>query len=106
MMALSDELFGREVLPRVLSGHPVDRTIQVSGDASGRYGLQRGQRVRLRCHLIQGTSATEEKVISVTMRVIPSDIPDILTMNIEPDLLDAMLRKNRSGFHLRRDRLR
>ncbi|HGW6802537.1 TPA: plasmid transfer ATPase TraJ, partial [Escherichia coli] len=29
MMALSDELFGREVLPRVLSGHPVDRTIQV-----------------------------------------------------------------------------
>nr|BCT73764.1 hypothetical protein [Escherichia coli] len=42
MMALSDELFGREVLPRVLSGHPVDRTIQVSGDASGRYGLQRG----------------------------------------------------------------
>ncbi|EFJ3607739.1 plasmid transfer ATPase TraJ, partial [Escherichia coli] len=41
MMALSDELFGREVLPRVLSGHPVDRTIQVSGDASGRYGLQR-----------------------------------------------------------------
>lgn len=60
MMALSDELFGREVLPRVLSGHPVDRTIQVSGDASGRYGLQRGQRVRLRCHLIQGTSATEE----------------------------------------------
>ncbi|HHU2079462.1 TPA: plasmid transfer ATPase TraJ, partial [Escherichia coli] len=98
MMALSDELFGREVLPRVLSGHPVDRTIQVSGDASGRYGLQRGQRVRLRCHLIQGTSATEEKVISVTMRVIPSDIPDILTMNIEPDLLDAMLRKTGLGF--------
>ncbi|EEZ8005114.1 plasmid transfer ATPase TraJ, partial [Escherichia coli] len=98
MMALSDELFGREVLPRVLSGHPVDRTIQVSGDASGRYGLQRGQRVRLRCHLIQGTSATEEKAISVTMRVIPSDIPDILTMNIEPDLLDAMLRKTGLGF--------
>lgn len=98
MMALSDELFGREVLPRVLSGHPVDRTVQVSGDASGRYGLQRGQRVRLRCHLIQGTSATEEKAISVTMRVIPSDIPDILTMNIEPDLLDAMLRKTGLGF--------
>ncbi|EFZ0387874.1 plasmid transfer ATPase TraJ, partial [Shigella sonnei] len=52
----------------------------------------------LRCHLIQGTSATEEKVISVTMRVIPSDIPDILTMNIEPDLLDAMLRKTGLGF--------
>ncbi|HFO6257357.1 TPA: ATPase, T2SS/T4P/T4SS family, partial [Escherichia coli] len=33
-----------------------------------------------------------------TMRVIPSDIPDILTMNIEPDLLDAMLRKTGLGF--------
>ncbi len=32
------------------------------------------------------------------MRVIPSDIPDILTMNIEPDLLDAMLRKTGLGF--------
>ena len=62
MMALSDELFGREVLPRVLSGHPVDRlSIQVSGDASGRYGLQRGQRVRLRCYLIQEHQQQKKK---------------------------------------------
>ncbi|EMF9147834.1 plasmid transfer ATPase TraJ [Salmonella enterica] len=98
MMPLIDELFGREVLPRVLSGNPADRTIQINGDASGRYGLKRGERVRLRSHLIQGTSGAEEKAISITMRVIPTAIPDILTMNIEPDLLAAMVSKNGLGF--------
>lgn len=98
MMPLIDELFGREVLPRVLSGNPADRTIQINGDASGRYGLKRGERVRLRSHLIQGTSGAEEKAISITMRVIPTAIPDIRTMNIEPDLLTAMVSKNGLGF--------
>ncbi|EBS1758075.1 plasmid transfer ATPase TraJ [Salmonella enterica subsp. enterica serovar Oranienburg] len=98
MMPLIDELFGREVLPRVLSGNPADRTIQINGDASGRYSLKRGERVRLRSHLIQGTSGAEEKAISITMRVIPTAIPDIRTMNIEPDLLAAMVSKNGLGF--------
>lgn len=98
MMPLIDELFGREVLPRVLSGNPADRTIQINGDASGRYGLKRSERVRLRSHLIQGTSGAEEKAISITMRVIPTAIPDIRTMNIEPDLLAAMVSKNGLGF--------
>lgn len=98
MMPLIDELFGREVLPRILSGNPADRTIQINGDASGRYGLKRGERVRLRSHLIQGTSGAEEKAISITMRVIPTAIPDIRTMNIEPDLLAAMVSKNGLGF--------
>lgn len=98
MMPLIDELFGREVLPRVLSGNPADRTIQINGDASGRYGLKRGERVRLRSHLIQGTSGAEEKAISITMRVIPTAIPDIRSMNIEPDLLAAMVSKNGLGF--------
>lgn len=47
MSSLIDELFGREVIPRVLAGNPVDRTIQINGDASGRYGLKRGERIRL-----------------------------------------------------------
>ncbi|EAT4894045.1 plasmid transfer ATPase TraJ [Salmonella enterica] len=98
MMPLIDELFGREVIPRVLSGNPADRTIQINGDASGRYGLKRGERVRLRSHLIQGTSGAEEKAISITMRVIPTAIPDIRAMNIEPDLLTAMVSKNGLGF--------
>lgn len=59
---------------------------------------KRGERVRLRSHLIQGTSGAEEKAISITMRVIPTAIPDIRTMNIEPDLLAAMVSKNGLGF--------
>ena len=98
MSSLIDELFGREVIPRVLAGNPVDRTIQINGDASGRYGLKRGERIRLRSHLIQGTSGAEEKAISITMRVIPTEIPDILSMNIEPDLLEAMVCKSGMGF--------
>lgn len=77
MSSLIDELFGREVVPRVLAGNPVDRTIQINGDASGRYGLKRGERIRLRSHLIQGTSGAEEKAVSITMRVIPTEIPDL-----------------------------
>ncbi len=98
MSSLIDELFGREVIPRVLAGNPVDRTIQINGDASGRYGLKRGERIRLRSHLIQGTSGAEEKAVSITMRVIPTEIPDILSMNIEPDLLEAMVCKSGLGF--------
>ncbi len=98
MSSLIDELFGREVIPRVLAGNPVDRTIQINGDASGRYGLKRGERIRLRSHLIQGTSGAEEKAISITMRVIPTEIPDILSMNIEPNLLEAMVCKSGLGF--------
>ncbi|MEI7307119.1 plasmid transfer ATPase TraJ [Pectobacterium atrosepticum] len=93
-----DELLGREIRPRVQSGKPSDRPIQIDGDMHGRYGLGRGERVRLRSHIIQGTSAREEKAVSVTMRVIPSAIPDFMSMGIEPDLAAAMLPKNGLGF--------
>ncbi|KFX10863.1 TraJ transfer ATPase [Pectobacterium atrosepticum ICMP 1526] len=93
-----DDLLGREIKPRVQSGKPSDRPIQIDGDMHGRYGLGRGERVRLRSHIIQGTSAREEKAISVTMRVIPSAIPDFMSMGIEPDLAAAMLPKNGLGF--------
>lgn len=95
---LIDELFGREVLPRVLSGHPTDRAIQINGDASMTYGLPRGERIRLRSHLIQGTSAGEDKAISVTLRVIPSVIPPFDGLNIEAPLRRAMLPKSGLGF--------
>lgn len=93
-----DDLCGREVRPRVLSGNPVDRAIQINGDINNRYGLGRGERIRLRSHIIQGTSANEDAAISVTMRVIPHRIPEISTLNIEPDLLQAMLPKSGLGL--------
>lgn len=93
-----DDLLGPEVRPRVQGGSPVDRAIQIDGDASGRFGLSRGERVRLRSHIIQGTSAREERALSVTLRVIPHVIPDFLQMGIEPDLANAMLPKTGLGL--------
>ncbi|ECG3145633.1 plasmid transfer ATPase TraJ [Salmonella enterica] len=93
-----DDLYGRDIKPRVIGGTPVDRAIQVNGDVNNRYGLGRGEKVRLRVHIIQGTSANEEAAISVTMRVIPHKIPEISTLNIEPDLLHGMLPKSGLGL--------
>ena len=93
-----DVLLGPEVRPRVQGGTPVDRAIQIDGDMNGRYGLGRGERVRLRAHIIQGTSAREERALSVTLRVIPHIIPDFLQMGIEPDLARAMLPKTGLGL--------
>lgn len=96
--SMLDELLGREIRPRVQGGTPADRPIQIDGDMYGRYGLERGERIRLRSHIIQGTSAREDKALAATLRVIPHIIPDFLKMGIEPDLADAMLPKNGLGF--------
>lgn len=93
-----DDLLGPEVRPRVQGGKPSDRAIQIDGDGNGRYGLKRGERVRLRAHIIQGTSAREERALSVTLRVIPHIIPDFLKMGIEANLAAAMLPKTGLGL--------
>lgn len=93
-----DDLMGREIRPRVQGGTPADRAIQIDGDMHGRYGLDRGERVRLRSHIIQGTSAREDRALSVTMRVIPHIIPEFLDMGIEAELAAAMLPASGLGF--------
>lgn len=98
MGPLIDELFGREVLPRVLSGNPTDRTIQINGDARASLGLPRGERIRLRANLSQGTCSEEDKTIAITLRVIPSAIPPFDSLNIETPLRRAMLPKTGLGF--------
>ena len=86
---LTDEVFGW-----ISAGHyqrqPVDRAFQLDGDMNGRYGLQRG-RVRFRCNFILGTAGRFEESISLTMRVIPSAIPSLDSLNIEPELKAALL---------------
>lgn len=93
-----DDLMGREIRPRVQGGTPADRAIQIDGDMHGRYGLARSERVRLRSHIIQGTSAREDRALSVTMRVIPHIIPEFLDMGIEAELAAAMLPASGLGF--------
>lgn len=95
---LIDEVFSSDIRPQVTGGKPVDRAFQLDGDVNRRYGLQRGERVRFRCHFIQGTAARQDTALSLTMRVIPSVIPAIESLSIEPELLAAMLPKSGLGL--------
>lgn len=87
---LMDEIFSPELRPMVRGGVSVDRAIQLDGDASGRWGLNRGERIRFRVNLLQGT-AGRQKTIGWTLRVIPSEIPPLVNMGLEPALMENIL---------------
>lgn len=75
----------------VRGGNGVDRALQLYGDMNHRYGLARGERIRLRCNFIQGTAGRQDMTTALTLRIIPSAIPALDTLNIEPDLFEAFL---------------
>lgn len=87
---LMDDIFSPEVRPQVRSGVAIDRAIQLDGDANGRWGLSRGERIRFRVNLLQGT-AGRQKTIGWTLRVIPSAIPPLEGMELEPELMENIL---------------
>lgn len=90
MSKLMDDIFSPEMRPKVRGGISVDRALQLDGDANNRWGLDRGERVRFRVNLLQGT-AGRQKTIGWTMRVIPSEIPPLEGMGLEPELMENIL---------------
>lgn len=88
---LVDEVFNPEVRATVKGGRPVDRALQLDGDMSNRYGLERGERLRFRCNFVQATAGRQDTTIALTMRIIPSVIPDLTSMGIEDELFEALL---------------
>lgn len=90
MSKLMDEIFSPEMRPKVRGGISIDRALQFDGDANNRWGLDRGERVRFRVNLLQGT-AGRQKTIGWTMRVIPSEIPPLEGMGLEPELMEHIL---------------
>ena len=90
MSKLMDDIFSPEMRPKVRGGISIDRALQFDGDASNRWGLDRGERVRFRVNLLQGT-AGRQKTIGWTMRVIPSEIPPLEGMGLEPELMEHIL---------------
>lgn len=95
---LIDEVFTPEIRPTVRGGRPLDRAFQLDGDINQRYGLERGERLRFRCNFVQATAGRLDTTIAVTMRIIPSDIPDLMAMGIEADLFEALLPPNGLGL--------
>lgn len=93
-----DEIFNPEIRATVRGGRPVDRALQLDGDMYMRYGLERGERLRFRCNFVQATAGRMDSTLALTMRIIPSDIPPLTSMGLEPDLFDALLPPNGLGI--------
>ncbi|MBD8792715.1 plasmid transfer ATPase TraJ [Pseudomonas syringae] len=93
-----DEIFNPEIRATVRGGRPVDRALQLDGDMYSRYGLERGERLRFRCNFVQATAGRLDSTLALTMRIIPSDIPPLTSMGLEPDLFDALLPPNGLGI--------
>lgn len=91
MAKLMDEVFSPELRPQVRGGVSVDRAMQLDGDMTGRWGLNRGERIRFRVNLLQGTAGRQDSTIGWTMRVIPSDIPPLESLGLEPELMANLL---------------
>jgi defect-in-organelle-trafficking protein DotB len=77
--------WGADALMAIQGGKGADRAFQLSGVEDG---LERGQVMRFRVNMVQARIAKMEKAIAVTMRTIPQDLPNILTMGVEPDLFE------------------
>lgn len=91
MAKLMDEVFTPELRPKVRGGNSVDRAMQLDGDMNGRWGLSRGERIRYRVNLLQGTAGRQDSTIAWTLRVIPSEIPPLEGMGLEPELMANIL---------------
>ncbi|NWC63934.1 plasmid transfer ATPase TraJ [Cedecea sp. P7760] len=91
MAKLMDEVFTPELRPQVRGGNSVDRAMQLDGDMNGRWGLSRGERIRYRVNLLQGTAGRQDSTIAWTLRVIPSEIPPLEGMGLEPELMANIL---------------
>ena len=91
MSKLMDEVFSPELRPQVRGGAPADRAMQLDGDMNGRWGLKRGERIRFRVNLLQGTAGRQDSTIGWTLRVIPAEIPPLDSLGLEPDLMANLL---------------
>lgn len=88
---LVDEVLTPEVRATARGGYPVDRALQLDGDMYQRYGLARGERLRLRCNIVQATAGRLDTTLALTLRIIPSHIPALDSLGIEPALREVVL---------------
>jgi defect-in-organelle-trafficking protein DotB len=87
LSSLISAVWQAEVESSIRSGHGADRSLELSGEE---LGIDRGKLLRFRCNFIQGRVARIDEAYSITMRVIPTELPDLEKMGIEQDLFDAM----------------
>lgn len=88
---LMDEVFSEQIKGDLKSGKGVDRSLQLTGDIYNRYGLSRGERLRFRCNFVQATIGDYDMVPALTLRTIPTVIPQLEKLGLEEDLFPALL---------------
>jgi len=84
---LISSVWQAEVISKMRAGEGADRALELAGEE---LGIARGKRLRFRCNFIQARVAKIDEAYSITLRVIPSELPDIFQMNLEPELFEAM----------------
>ncbi|MGK2894529.1 plasmid transfer ATPase TraJ [Klebsiella michiganensis] len=98
LVRLVDEIYSPDIKARVQAGQGADRALQLEGDSNGRYGLGRGERVRFRTNFIQATIGALTTAMAVTLRVIPSAIPDLDSLGLDDELYHALLPQDGIGL--------
>jgi len=88
---LMDDVFSEQIKGDLKSGKGVDRALQLTGDIYKRYGLGRGERLRFRCNFVQATIGDYDMVPALTLRTIPTVIPQLESLGLEDDLFPALL---------------
>jgi defect in organelle trafficking protein DotB len=86
LSGLISSIWQAEVESNVRAGKGADRSLELSGEE---IGIARGKCLRFRCNFIQGRVARIDEAYAITMRIIPTDLPDITTMGIEDDLFQS-----------------
>lgn len=87
LSALIGTVWQAEVESHIRGGVGADRSLELSGEE---VGLARGKVLRFRCNFVQARVARIDEAYSITMRIIPSELPDIASMGIEPELFEAL----------------
>ncbi|HGW4499643.1 TPA: plasmid transfer ATPase TraJ [Pseudomonas aeruginosa] len=87
LSSLIASVWKSEVETQMRAGEGADRALEISGES---YGIARGEYLRFRCNFIQARVARIDEAYSITLRVIPSDLPDIQKMGLEQDLFEEL----------------
>lgn len=87
LSALIASVWQAEVESHIRGGSGADRSLELAGEE---LGIERGKVIRFRCNFIQARVARIDEAYVITMRVIPSELPDITKMDIEPELFEAL----------------
>lgn len=87
LSSLIGTVWQAEVESHIRGGLGADRSLELSGEE---IGLARGKVIRFRCNFVQARVARIDEAYSITMRIIPSELPDIHEMGIEEALFEAL----------------